>query len=443
MRKIRFVSGLFFIATLFVHCNTTAVKEIDVNKPVASDSLFLIKSHGKMGLMSINGKEIVAPEYDYISIFIKGHAICQKGEKYGIIDSSGKSTVSFLYEKLDYFPRTDTICIGRLNGKYGLISTSGNIIQPFIFDEVGERAAYNTWFKNSAGYGVFDKNGKILCKGKVTKESALECSKYETEEYPRGQFTIVMQNEKYGLKRGNKWLIKPDFSYISITGFSDGLIPAKRKAGENYVYLDTTGNVAIKGEFYIAEDFHHGAAACSASPGKWGLIDKTGKFILSPEYNLIEPDGYSHFEITLFSDGPSEPEENNLVGYADTLGRMIVSPGKYDIVTPFIEGYSIFGMLGKNPENPEDVPKVTQWGLLDEHGNVHTTLSYDVVSCLSNGLIAVQKDKKWGYIDTNNRIIVPIQFDEAECFNRGLAEVHINNKMAYINKTGKIIWKED
>lgn len=59
---------------------------------------------------------------------------------------------------------------------------------------------------------------------------------------------------------------------------------------EGYGYVDTQNRYLIAPQFRWANDFHEGRAEVTTADGRMGLIDKTGRFILEPRYEIVEYD---------------------------------------------------------------------------------------------------------------------------------------------------------
>lgn len=68
-----------------------------------------------------------------------------------------------------------------------------------------------------------------------------------------------------------------------------------------------------------------------------------------------------------------------------------------------------------------------------------TTVKYDIVWCINEGLARVEKSGKYGFIDKTGKVIIPLNYDYADNFSGGLAKVGQNGKWGFINKTGKIV----
>lgn len=68
---------------------------------------------------------------------------------------------------------------------------------------------------------------------------------------------------------------------------SEGMFCYRDEASGLWGYIDTEGNVVIEPQFFEVYPFSKGLAAVKGSDGKWDFIDKTGKEVISGNYNWI------------------------------------------------------------------------------------------------------------------------------------------------------------
>src|SRR5215211_4649 len=94
-----------------------------------------------------------------------------------------------------------------------------------------------------------------------------------------------------------------------------------------------TGKLVIDKSYSSAWDFSEGLAAAMPENGKrWGYIDRTGEFVISPRFDTY-PKGY----VRSFSDGLAMIEVGKKYGYIDRSGEFVIQP-KFLHGTGFQEG---------------------------------------------------------------------------------------------------------
>ena len=157
--------------------------------------------------------------------------------------------------------------------------------------------------------------------------------------------------------------------------------------------------------------------------GKWGYIDKSGKFVIEPQF----ADAFS------FSEGRAMVGVPNRLysiqynwGFIDKQGRWIV-PARYDSVSPFSEGLAaiLFGdkvgfvdLQGEVVIKPQFDP---DGGCPDKPGRVG-------FSRFSEGLAAVQVNGKWGFIDRTGKWVIKPSYACAQPFSQGLAVIGVREQ---------------
>ena len=145
-------------------------------------------------------------------------------------------------------------------------------------------------------------------------------------------------------------------------------------------------------------DFSEGLAAINVgakpdsdwypSGGKWGYIDKTGKFVIEPRFDGAED----------FSEGLAPVKLGDKWGYIDKTGKLVIKR-QFDYTGAFSEGLALVEVVDKTV-GPE-----------------------------------------FGYIGKTGKYAINQQFGDAFGFSGGLAWVRIDDKRGYIDNTGKYVWE--
>ncbi len=78
-----------------------------------------------------------------------------------------------------------------------------------------------------------------------------------------------------------------DARFVAAEPFSEGLA-AVSYDGAQYGYIDLLGNLVIELQFAHAEAFSEGLAPVQFG-GQYGFIDRTGKFIINPQFEAADP----------------------------------------------------------------------------------------------------------------------------------------------------------
>ncbi|MBS1794175.1 MAG: WG repeat-containing protein [Acidobacteria bacterium] len=264
-----------------------------------------------------------------------------------------------------------------------------------------------------------------------------------------------IRNGKAGYIDGTgKIVVAPTLRYYGNSGdeFFDGLLLTGVGDGP---YIDRTGRVALRTGYYRNWEFSEGlAAAVAEDNGRWGYIDKTGKFVISPRFEWsLQNSVYS------FSDGLAMIEVGERYGYIDRTGEFVIEP-RFLRGDDFSEGFArvvvdgpclyvgdrepcdlfngrIVGGTGGEKQAP-----ACRFTFVDKSGAFLTDERFDRVGSFSEGLAAVEKDGKWGFIDRKGKMAIAPRFDRTGMldvpprFSEGLASVKKGDFWGYIDKTG-------
>ncbi|MBZ0185812.1 MAG: WG repeat-containing protein [Candidatus Obscuribacterales bacterium] len=211
-------------------------------------------------------------------------------------------------------------------------------------------------------------------------------------------------------------------------------------------YIDKTGKFIIPARFDNAESFQEGLARVEQK-GKFEFIDRTGKSIFTVNREC------DHF----FSDGLLSFKKDSQWGFMDKTGRVVIEPN-YSAVRQFAEGLAC-------------VKQHDRWGFIDKTGKMVIEPNYLKSTMFSNGYAHVKlprrdscfidrkgqllvsdysagepftedlagvKKGKFGFIDANGKLIIPHQFDDAKPFSEGRAPVKVGHDWGFIDKRGKV-----
>lgn len=260
-------------------------------------------------------------------------------------------------------------------------------------------------------------------------------------------FYRFIKNGKAGyIDRSGKIVVEPKLEAYDNSGdeFHDGLLHTSVSESQ---YVDTTGKLVLDKGYYRGWDFSDGLAAAMKNNGeKWGYIDRSGEFVISPRFAGY-PNGYVH----PFSEGLAMIEVGKKYGYIDHSGEFTIQPRflfgmqfQDGMARVIVEGPCSYFRFGPCPEsrtfgesNGKQLPGC-KIAFIDKAGQVISGERYDDAKDFSEGLAPILKGEKWGYIDKQGRMVIEPKFDDAEPFSDGLARIKQGELWGYIDSTGKL-----
>ena len=197
-------------------------------------------------------------------------------------------------------------------------------------------------------------------------------------------------------------------------------------ADQAQVFLDSAEvalekQIAASGKEKEAKNAGRDETDTTGQPGKWGYINKSGEFVITPQF-----DGAASFKNGLAPVSIGDLDTGKY-GYINERGEFVATP-QFDFANPFSEGLARVKIGGK-------------------YGYINTSMEYIVTPqfseawFFSEGLAAVKVGSEWGYINRQGKVVIKPQFRDARSFSEGLAAVEIVNEWGYINRQGKIVIK--
>jgi hypothetical protein len=283
----------------------------------------------------------------------------RQDNKWGFIDKTGQVVIDFQYD--DALEFSGGLAAVKLDGKWGYVDESGaRVVAPQPWHSAGE-------FSDG------------LAPVKTVNPLALT----ETA-------VITTYIDETGIE-----VIPADPTWSDGSSFSEGLA-AFYLQGSGTGFINTDAKVVIQlPDAVVAGRFSEGLAAVEDAPYRCGYIDRSGGFVIEPQYQYA----------TEFNHGLAVVEDDD--------GHFLI---------------------------------------IDVAGMVVAKLPYEQVLGLKDGLAPARVwhgdwpigEGSWGYIDETGRLVIPAQFRYAYEFSGGLAQVwDENEKMSYIDLDGNYVWREE
>ena len=240
---------------------------------------------GKWGVIDGTGKFIVNPQFDAIGEFSEDLAPIKIHNKWGFIDRTGEIIIKPQFKWVTEFSEG---LAAADNGKVGFIDRTGRfVIRPRFNNARSFREGLAPVKNKKYGdWGYIDKTGKLVIDFKFVSAGS----------FSQG-FASVFSNQSTSIDKTDKFVNKP-----GCNSFSEGLAPitVNGKSG----YIDETGKIVIEPQWDLVTAFTGVVAAVVTftkpgfqaggifvpgrimifdAVGKWGYINKTGKYIWKQE----------------------------------------------------------------------------------------------------------------------------------------------------------------
>jgi WG repeat protein len=189
------------------------------------------------------------------------------------------------------------------------------------------------------------------------------------------------------------------------------LYPHAEQVSGPWGYVDKSGRAMVSPQFDWAEPFSEGRAAVVLNK-KHGYIDGTGRLVIALQFDVNQS-----VELPSFQSGHAVVRDGNQMRLIDRDGSIIAidRPGavimqrRYVLVQPELPGYR------KLPDEDRIIVfsggKDGKYGVIDLSGRMIVQPEYKRMEPFSEGLAAVSQGDKVGFIDNDGKLVVPFELD--------------------------------
>lgn len=308
--------------------------------------LSVVKTGNKYGLIDMNGRYAVNPDYVRIEqTYFGGYELTREkegilaGTEMNVADKKGKLISSVWYEDVGDTESDEFIPV-KSDGKWGAINAKGQTVAAPMYKKINsfynDRAVFKT---DDDKYGALDEKGQIKAQPVYDDIEDFGAFGYEFDA------TVAKKGDAYALL-GDDGKELTGFVYKNI----------ERVGEDRFVCKDTSDKVGLvddegktRAEFGKYEKISAGAQGVVSdnyivknAAGKYGVIDEDGKEIVAPQYENIEMCMNGMF---VAERGEGDNEE---CAVFTLKNKEVISFGAYEEVdTIYEDGYIVVEKDGK------------------------------------------------------------------------------------------------
>jgi len=441
---------------------------LDSIKPL-SELYTLLYAMGKAGVMNTQTKQFISPRYREVTTNSDGVLVGIPFNTWYLLDSKNNPVDTLWYEYVDpiapgiYKVRVgnaealiDTsdynltgyknlnigaVCgssaIFEQDGKYGILSLSGEILCSARFDTV---RCYNDFFlaeerlHGGKGWSLYDHHGQRISRDlydeiqplsgrffQVRKndywgalngvgKEVLLCKYDSIVKYLNGKFEVNFLGESGILDLNEKWVIMPQKKEVEIV---DPIRYLVRSPYGSYVAfypktieLQTEYFLYKRGDIYLERTLDN----------KFGLRDHRGEKIVRPVFDEISE---------LYEDSIYIMRHENRHSFISKHGKVMnFGDDRFDVVKPMSD-YMIGVLIG------------SQWGFVDVYGKLRIANRYEDIGKFDEGMGAVKLIGKWGFVNKREVLKVQPRYEQVFPFRNGLSVVIKDGKYGIIDREGQ------
>lgn len=351
-------------------------------------------------------------------------------KKWGFIDKSGRLVIPYKFDDVardqhggwtlphkTFVNFSQGLCAVRVGNKWGYIDKNGLWKVPLKYDSAGNFSDGLALVRVADRYGYIDKSGREVI------PASFDIARIE------------------GAKNDNPdW----DFTQTLLTPleFSEGLAVACRDG--KFGYIDKTGKFVIEPVYMRAEPFRQGLAAVNPFPapaavGGRTFIDKSGKVVAPASQNCID------FSEGVFLAGNGRYDSGRRLFYLSEAGARITSE-EFEDARIFSEG------LAAVAPKFDSANENKAYGYVDKSGKIVIKPGFDIsgnnlAGNFRHGRAVVSRTVEdalgnrsnlHGIVDTSGRFLVKPSYSHISSYCDGLARALIDNHTVYLDMNGKV-----
>ena len=383
MKKI-----LFLLKLTLLLCSFTGLTQ---------PKYFIFEEKGKLGLVDLQGKTVLAPTFNSIEEKQPYFIACSKTKGCSVYNENLQLVLKGGYNSIELG------CEGQFivekNGKYGVVSEKGAVILPLKYSNINSnKNGYTVKLNEKAG--LFNSEGKEIIPisyhwvytGKIDDNIPIVAE--------------LNDNNAGYINTKNEWVIPPTYQYAF--AFRQGV--ARVKKGRNYMYINLKGEPVIQDfdnyviQNYVIEPSDNTYIVGVRKECKYMVYDLNG--------NLL--DTYDGFINNWSGNAIFGVKKRGKWGYIDGYGKVIV-PFEYEEVNNFSEGLA-------------SVRKDGKWGYINPKNEIVIPIEFTnkEVGSFKNGGAEYYTDRGAGLINLKGEIIAEPKYNSIEYVNGNIAIVSFN-----------------
>lgn len=289
--------------------------------------------------MDNHRKWIVKPQNYLIKYFDKDMGfIISDGLRYGVINMQGKVIIKPQYKAIYKF--SNGFYKISEKGKMGIIDKKGEIVLEPQFDDI-DTNDYPFKFKQDNRYGFIDEKGKILFDIQLkAKEWGIDFS-YNDVRVLMDKYYLVIERDRYRIFNMKDNKLASGLSFDSVREYKNFIVASiNDKTG----IMDKDLNWLISPKFDYVKIYDNFISVIIAD--RIGIMDENFNWLILPKFEEFKEFDKNHYKIIL----------DDKIGLLDGNLHTILEP-KYDYIgKEFINGFAKirlndkYGFIGENGE---------------------------------------------------------------------------------------------
>lgn len=328
----------------------------------------------RYGYINLDGKEIIEIKYNDLYRITEinsqdTYIICAENGKYGLIIND-KQVIENEYQSLVYDESNNTI-IALKGKKYGVLSTTGEIIIPFEYKQIDVTGEYIYATTTDENVKIFDSNGKETNMSKDLAIINVDNTDYKIH------IETIDGKTTYNIYKNQQLVTKKEYTYIQY--LYDDYFIACNKDGKLGIINDKED---------IKVEFNYNSIQKIENTNMVQTVNNTT--------NITEIYSKEMKKICELKNATLENNKEYIKIYNDEQIKYISKDEKEINNTEVFKNNIIFAKK-----------QGTKWGFVDINGNKIVDYKYEKVTEINKyGFAGIKQNGKWGVINSQGQVIV-------------------------------------
>lgn len=237
-------------------------------KPITGNGMYVVKENGVLKLIEETGITLIENKFDDVTQLNTNQVVFIKNNKVGVMNLEGTEIIPAQYQEIKY--TTKEYYIAKKDNKYGIIKENNETVKPFEYSNISYQAV--------AGFFQLDKEEsvetKILDNNLKEKLIGILSEINTNKEYIRIRIgeEYKYYNFKFEEKQAKDILV-------------ENTLFLSKKDGK-YGFVNKDNQVIVEHQYDDATEQNEYGYIAVKKDGKWGAIDKEGKVVSEFKYEL-------------------------------------------------------------------------------------------------------------------------------------------------------------
>ena len=399
----------------------------------------------RRGVLRADGTPLIPVAYAWVSDGKEGRFVVRnEKDRYGAYDEEGHIVVSVEQRAMDRY-REGFANVCRPDKTWTYVDLEGNFLplryrdtRPFseglaavkddtnrygYIDKTGAQVvpcAYTEAREFSNGYAAVQKNHGAIVRpdwGFVdrTGTEVIKPRFYYVDHDFTEDGRAIVSDDRFAYFIDTAGTILWPSAYDRMEPYKDGIAAVYNRVGTYSFNAISTMSVGTKWDKIYDDKIY---TSIDNDVLKRGYVDREGKEVISTKNDYVSP-----FD----KNGLSYVMTKRKWGVMDRTGAYVI-PAQYEEIYPLSEDLFAVRMDGK-------------WGFIDRAGTVVIAPTYDQVVSFGESVASVRKDAAWHGIDKAGKDVLTLPPGVAELgpFAEGLMPVRVGKLWGYMDHAGKFI----